>query len=108
MRLLSVFAHFHQRHNQVLGRHERELLCNVSLYDFGVYNESFGDVAQRREHNVSREKCLREYHTSVCAIKYLDWRWHDGVRSPVVQSALEPLYTRRSECILMPCHQQSR
>ena len=96
---LSVLAALFQRRSQVLRRHEVKLLCHVSLYYFGLYNESFGDVAQRRRHDINRGECPWENHASVCPTEYLDRRWYDGVYL-TCHPACAPTITH--ECILTP------
>ena len=97
--LLSVLAALCQPCSQVLRRHEVKLLCHVSLYYFGLYNESFGDVAQRRRHDINRGECLWENHASVCPTEYLDRRWYDGVYL-TCHPACAPTITHK--CILTP------
>ena len=69
---LSVLAALFQRRSQGLRRHEVKLLCHVLLYYFGLYNESFGDVSQRRQHDINRGKCPWENHALVFPTEYLD------------------------------------
>jgi hypothetical protein len=60
VRLLPVAAALDDRHDDVLGGHERQLLCDPPADDLGVDDEPLGHVLQRREHDVGRQEGLGE------------------------------------------------
>lgn len=59
-RYLSVPAGLHHGHDDVLSGHERQLVADVSLDDFGVDHQTLGDVLQGAEDDVGRQEGLGE------------------------------------------------
>ena len=64
MAILAATPGFHHGHDHVLCGHERQLLPNVQLNDFGVYHQSFRNVLQRIQYSICSEKCFRQTDTS--------------------------------------------
>ena len=79
MRLLAVSAGLDERHDDVLRRHERQLLRDPARDDLGVHHEALAHVLERREHDVRGEERLGE---------------RDPADRAVVERALEPLHAR--------------
>lgn len=88
--LLPITALFHECHDDVLRRHERELLTYASRDNTRVYNEPLRHVLQRRKYDIRREERLGQRHTSV---------------RTVVQRAFEPLHRCRPKRVLVQRHE---
>jgi len=86
VRLLPITTLLDERHDDVLCRHERELLHDATRDRARIHDEPLRYVLQRREHDVREEERL--------------WQRHASVRA-VVQRALEPLHGRGPERVLM-------
>ena len=69
MRLLTITAGLHNSHDEVLRRHERQLLRDPARDDLRVDDEPLGDVLQRREHDVGGEERLGERDAAVRAVR---------------------------------------
>ena len=93
VRLLPIPARLHDRHDDVLRRHKRQLLRDPTRDDAGVHDQALGHVLQRREHDVRRQERLGQRDAPVCAI---------------VQRPLEPLHARRLQRVLLQRHQVPR
>lgn len=84
MRILSGNTLLDECHDDVLGRHERQLGVNTLLDDGGVYNEAGGDVVEEDERGIGAEEGLWETHAA------------DGA---VVEGALHPLRGICGSCV---------
>ena len=93
VRFLSITTLLDKRHDDIFRRHERQFLRDPPPNDLRVYHQALRHVLQRREHYVRSEERLWQRHPPICA---------------VVKRALEPLYARRPECVLMQRHKVSR
>ena len=69
MRFLAVTAGLDDGHDDVLRRHERQLLRDPARDDLGVDDEPLGHVLQRREHDVGGEERLGERDPPVRAAR---------------------------------------
>jgi hypothetical protein len=90
MGLLPVPSLLHDLHDDVLGRHERQLLVDSSSDDFRVDDEALKDVLEGGEDDVGGEEGLGEGHSTV---------------GRVVESALEPLDRVGHERVLGEDHE---
>ena len=60
MSLLTVTASLDDGHDDVLGRHEGQLLGDAARDDFGVDDETFGHVLESREYDVGGKEYFGE------------------------------------------------
>jgi hypothetical protein len=65
VRLLPISSLLHERHDNIFSGHERELLLQSLLYDFGIHYQSFGHILKGGEDNVGCEECLGESNAAV-------------------------------------------
>lgn len=65
MGLLSIPTLFHQCHDDILRRHEWQLLLYPTFDYLGIHHQSFGDILQRRKDDISRKESFREGDASV-------------------------------------------
>lgn len=90
---LSVSTLLDDRHDNVLGSHEREFLSDSASDDRRVNYETLSDVLKGSEDDVGGEERFRNGDTTVCG---------------VIESSLEPLNTRSHQSVLLNRHQMSR
>jgi hypothetical protein len=93
VRFLSITTLLDKRHDDIFRGHERQFLRDPPPNDLRVHHQTLRHVLQRREHYVRSEERL--------------WQRHSPIRA-VVQRALEPLYARRPERVLVQRHKVSR
>lgn len=93
VRLLPVPARLHDGHDDVLRRHERQLLRDPARDHARVHDQALGHVLQRREHDVRRQERLGQRDAPIRA---------------VIQRPLEPLHARRLQRVLLQNHQVPR
>ena len=74
---LTITAGFHHRHDDILGRHERQLASDATLDDLGINHQAFGDVLENTQHDVGREEGFGQ---------------RDAAVGRVIQGALHPLH----------------
>ena len=80
MEILSVAARLDRGHQDIFGRHERQLRREIGGDDSRIDNQPGSDVLQQQQHRVGSQKCLRDYQPAV---------------GTVVERPLHPLHGRR-------------
>ena len=80
MSLLPIPTSLDNRHDDVFGRHEWQLLAYPPRYDLRVYDEAFAYILQCSEYDISSQKCFRESNATIRTLLMISRGYHLSIK----------------------------